>query len=348
MKDTFDADVLSLIFEVVIPALMVLLILVLLRLFFLRLKSTQSVDRCREREPYSKNQRREAKHSAKLPAKSEVLYAKSEQSLWARLSNTLRTLTSFKLSKDSGKNKSETEPTVSREDRGLEAGQQTSVITSEAGDSGGTRWELIEIRRSIATLARENDSNQEILLGELRDIRVLLERSARQGATHHSSERSAGQKATHQRSSQRSHYPESSSSPQIDSAWESLCRLYNAGVRDQNRQQEFKDSYTLVRIGAINYMECARDPSLSLEFGEDSNGYFEAIKAKDGRYVAVPRFNLVIQETQYGPGAVGKVFNCHNYIPGKTYRHIELIQPAVFITDGENWEVDVPGELRLS
>ena len=358
MIDTFDSDLFSFIFTVVVPILAVLFIFLLILLFISRLKNTPPYDRHRERA-YEKELRREqaremkerrrgAKHSSELPEASQVIISQSVQGIWTRLLNAIKTLIGSEPSQGVAEGESRNAQRNLRDDRDMETEQQTLNTTPETGGIEGVHWELTEIRRSIAKLARQNDSYQDELSEELRQIRLLLERSVAQGTTRHSQERPAEQRATHQESYSRSQRAESRSSQQKESGLEPLCRLYNAGVRDPSRQQAFKEQYRPIRIGATNYMECARDPSLSLEFGEDSNGYFEAIRAEDGRYVVVPRFNLIIQETQYGPGAVGKVFDCHNYTPGKTYRHIELIHPAIFITDGQNWEVDIPGELYLS
>lgn len=205
-----------------------------------------------------------------------------------------------------------------------------------------------QIWNGIKRLKEQNDNNHEMLLEELRGTRDLQERPARQKITRHSPAPPLKQRESYQPPPQKSHYVDRDTAYPGDPLTESLCRSYNESVRDKRRQRNFKDEHNPVRVHVTNYMDRAKDSTISPEFREDHRGDFEAIRYKDGKYMVVPRFEMTIRHAQYGPGAIGEVFICHDYTSNRTYQITELIQPAIFTNDGENWEMAQPGELRLS
>lgn len=236
------------------------------------------------------------------------------------------------------------------ENRGSEWRQPPNIASGAGDDKVVNAINQIygQIWNGIKHLEKQNDENHARLLEELRDMRDLQERPARQEMTHYSSGVLSKQKEIHQPAPQKPHYVDSAPAYHGDALMESLCRSYNKSVRDRREQQDFKDEYKPIRIGVTNYMYRAKDSSVSPEFMNDTRGDFEAIRYKDGKYMVVPRFEMTIRPAQYGPGAIGEVFTCPDYISGRTYRVTELIQPAIFTNDGENWEMAQPGELRLS
>jgi hypothetical protein len=136
-----------------------------------------------------------------------------------------------------------------------------------------------------------------------------------------------------------------------ESPVKAFCRLYNDAVDDPSLRAEFRDRYRPQRIGTVNAMQRRRNPSLSPEFQTSNDGdYFavaELVPAQRG-FAVVPRFDLTFQDTNYGPGAMGIVFDCPNYDEGLSYRSVKVVQPAIFEPDaGTGWKVARKGILSL-
>ena len=135
-----------------------------------------------------------------------------------------------------------------------------------------------------------------------------------------------------------------------DSAIQRFCQDYNAGIENPQRKNEFIQRYQPVRVGVTNVM--ARYHSLTIEplFQTAPDGdYYAATVEGDGRYAIVPRFDLTLQEYNYGPGAVGQVFECPNYNPLLRYRRVTVVKPAFFEPDSarQRWTLKEKGKLNL-
>lgn len=132
---------------------------------------------------------------------------------------------------------------------------------------------------------------------------------------------------------------------------ESISQLYNAGITDPSLRQALRDRYELIRIGPVNLMERRRDPSVDPIFKTASDGDYYAVPldgADSGSYAVVPRFDLVFQESSYGPGAMNRVFDCQGFNPQKRYSQVKVIWPALFRPDaGETWILNQRGKLNL-
>lgn len=132
---------------------------------------------------------------------------------------------------------------------------------------------------------------------------------------------------------------------------EILCNLYNQGVENPSHRTEFKDRYRPDRIGTSNAMARRRDPTIDPEFQLANDGdYYAITEVIQGSkyYAVVPKFDLTLQESNYGPGAMSLVFQCPNYDPQMSYRHVRVVRPAAFERDAsQNWKLKKQGELDL-
>jgi len=131
---------------------------------------------------------------------------------------------------------------------------------------------------------------------------------------------------------------------------QAFTRLYNAGVEDPPRQSEFRARYKPTLMGTANIMERRKDVSADPEFQARSDGEYYAVELQDsGRtYTAVvPKFDLTFQESSYGPGAMGWVFECPNYDRHLRYRRVKVERPALFDHSGQSWTLRQQGKLDL-
>ena len=134
-------------------------------------------------------------------------------------------------------------------------------------------------------------------------------------------------------------------SNQMSPILQQLCELYNAGA-----ESELRDSYQPhYPIGVSNATERHERQSELPIFQTDTAGDFVAysIDSKDF-YAVVPFYGLVLQDSLYGPGALGEVFECPGFDPLYSY-HIKVIRPAAFKLDSVNqrWTLEEKGELEL-
>jgi hypothetical protein len=131
-----------------------------------------------------------------------------------------------------------------------------------------------------------------------------------------------------------------------------LCRLYNEGVHDANKRSEFRDKYRITRISTTNVDDRRRNPHLDAVFQTSNGGEFYVIEIQEhgGRvYVAVPHFDLEINDLSYVHGAAGEVFTCLGYQSGGSYRPARVVQPAHFKSESDStWRLQHPGELEVT
>ena len=125
-----------------------------------------------------------------------------------------------------------------------------------------------------------------------------------------------------------------------------FCDLYNAG-KQSNLRTSYQPYY---RIGVKNASERRRNLDTPPVFKEDTAGRFLAYYIEsENSYAVVPRFDLTLQDSIYGPGAFGEVFECPQFNPQHTYRNVKVIQPAFFELDSnqQGWTLKAKGELDL-
>lgn len=347
--DTFDID-----FTIIIIGLLTLLIMALLLIAatseFAHRRRTKKNTRAyddedkRMRDNKGRPDAKSRSDKTRLPTQlskenGDSYFFPSYNKLWAKVLSMFRRMEGLGIRKKEEEN-SKWDDIVQEAyscSNSMEASPQQELLEGIRG----IYWQLDEIRRSLAKLVEQNERYQSTFSTELKETRSLVEEPLR---------RDAGYQTDNQRGYQWLQQTESRPSYRKDLPLESLCRLYNAGVDDPGRQQEFRQKYKPTRIVVVNFMERTRDPNIVPQFKERNDGDYEVIRTEDGDYAVVPRFNLPISEANYGPGAIEKVFNCLNYVPGKTYHRVRVNHPAIFDRFGENWEIrdNGKGELDFS
>jgi hypothetical protein len=98
-------------------------------------------------------------------------------------------------------------------------------------------------------------------------------------------------------------------------------------------------------------MQRREDFSIEPIFQTANDGDYYAVKLDDSspnEYAVMPRFDLFFQESSYGPGAMGIVFECLNYDPQYRYRRVTVRQVAIFeSSDKQIWHLKEMGKLEL-
>lgn len=147
------------------------------------------------------------------------------------------------------------------------------------------------------------------------------------------------------------HLPVQPAGVPLPAAFEKLRCLYNDGVDDPSRRQEFREVYDPIRIRTSNAMERRRNVTLPAEFRTASEGDFYAVRIEglgDSQRLVVPRFDLTFEESSVGPGAMGDVFNFSSYDQQARYSHVKLVRAAIFRPDGDRgWALVQKGQLEL-
>ncbi|MFH0992055.1 MAG: hypothetical protein V1799_18775 [bacterium] len=130
-----------------------------------------------------------------------------------------------------------------------------------------------------------------------------------------------------------------------------LISSYNAALRNENDRSSFRNAFRMSRIRVQNAMERRTDSNLKPVFQSASDGDYYAIDLRaqsSNKFAVVPRFDLTLQELNYGPGAIGLVFRCLGFDSNLRYRSFALIRPAYFThSTGETWNLVDPGELQV-
>lgn len=133
---------------------------------------------------------------------------------------------------------------------------------------------------------------------------------------------------------------------------EQFIDLYNEAVKDPSIRNEFNSKYNPIRMGVKNFQDRRVNPKIAAQFENWDSGDYIIVKVnldEGTRYVSVPRFDLPIQDANYGPGAIGQVFNCPGYKPQFQYLDSMVVRPA-FFEQGDNrnqWILKEQGELKL-
>jgi hypothetical protein len=131
---------------------------------------------------------------------------------------------------------------------------------------------------------------------------------------------------------------------------QTFCRFYNDAVEDSNKRNEFMQRFNPIRIGATNAMERRREPGIEPVFQKANDGDYYAVAIEENTlYTVVPRFDLTFQESIYGPGAMGRVFDCPGYNSQFRYRNVKVVKPAFFEPDSakQHWTFKEKGKLDL-
>jgi hypothetical protein len=135
-----------------------------------------------------------------------------------------------------------------------------------------------------------------------------------------------------------------------DKSIKELCSMYNEANRSIDARNDFEQKYNQIRLEVANAMERRTNPRLEPNYQiSQKKGDYLAIQTADaGIYAIVPSFG-VIQDFNYGTGALGIVFDCPNFDPKFKYRNVEILRPAFFETDmsKQKWTLKQTGSLNL-
>jgi len=134
-----------------------------------------------------------------------------------------------------------------------------------------------------------------------------------------------------------------------DAAWFGICELYNNALSNQDDRSQLRASYEPIVISVINAVERRRNEKLPPVFQTATAGNFLAIRLPlSDEFAVFPKFSLIVQESSFGPGAVGEVFDCAGFDPRLNYPNIRVRRPAIFESGNENdWKLRTPGALDL-
>jgi hypothetical protein len=125
---------------------------------------------------------------------------------------------------------------------------------------------------------------------------------------------------------------------------------YNNAAQNEEFRISFMKTYQPVRLAITNVMERKRGNASELTFEKQDDGDFLAIdfgRFSPQGYLVVPRFTLIINDTLYETGAMGKVYKCEGYAANMRYKLIVLLKPARFQRDETGWALNVRGYIRL-
>jgi len=130
-----------------------------------------------------------------------------------------------------------------------------------------------------------------------------------------------------------------------------MCRLYNEGRKSDASRQEFSHLYNPVRLRCINDAERVKNPDAEPEFRSAPNGIYLAVEAKQlgvSCFAVIPWYGTLVDHHNYGPGALGYVYDCRNYEPRRESVDFTLVQPAYFVRGGTTWQLQSKGVLEVS
>ncbi|MBI3650562.1 MAG: hypothetical protein HY231_05885 [Acidobacteria bacterium] len=165
--------------------------------------------------------------------------------------------------------------------------------------------------------------------------------NASQGNTQNIQEESINRSSHHQKHPT----PQKSITKYSTSAQYKIFREhYNQAADDTSQRQAFRNQYNPIRFGTSNAMQRREDFSIDPIFQTANDGDYYAIQlGNSNQYAVVPRFDLTFQESSYGPGAMGMVFDCPQFNPQLRYRRVRVHQAAIFESqDKQTWKL-VPG-----
>ncbi|MBK8809277.1 MAG: hypothetical protein IPN69_00895 [Acidobacteria bacterium] len=125
--------------------------------------------------------------------------------------------------------------------------------------------------------------------------------------------------------------------------------LYNLSVDDRTKRQDFWAKYQNThRFGNKNAYAQARGETTEFDFRSKDSGEFLAVKlSNEPNHLVVPIFGTTISETSFNEGGFGRVYNCPNYQSGHSHALSEIIRPAEFSQNGDQWVLINTGELSL-
>lgn len=132
---------------------------------------------------------------------------------------------------------------------------------------------------------------------------------------------------------------------------EELISLYNRCVQgDQEAdKREFLKRHKPIRIAVLNSQQRIKNSDEEARFGPGGDGDFMAITKSVNEYWIVPRFDLSINDANFGSGAIGNVFDCSGHKPGESFDNYTVIKPAIFTSSpgSSDYKLKQKGSLLL-
>lgn len=126
---------------------------------------------------------------------------------------------------------------------------------------------------------------------------------------------------------------------------------YNLALNSEANQNRFLDKYRPDRIDVINALERRRRANVEPVYQTAYNGDYYVIEVQEqGQtlYAVLPRFDLIIKESNYKAGAFGEVFEFFNYENDSLHRVKKVFESAFFTKKRhEYWELLSRGKIDL-
>ncbi len=101
----------------------------------------------------------------------------------------------------------------------------------------------------------------------------------------------------------------------------SLERDFNRVESGELRQKKFEEEHDPVRLGIQNEEERLNDENAPVLLHRDDRGQYLAVE-KDGEYLAVPNFDVILQDADRREAGIDEVFGCE----GVSYNHPYEVQ----------------------
>ncbi len=127
---------------------------------------------------------------------------------------------------------------------------------------------------------------------------------------------------------------------------------YNDALNDKDMQYRFLDKYKPFYVDVGNALERRRRTNKAPEYQTADQGDYCVVELEDmGRtvYTVLPRFGLIIKDTNYKAGAFGEVFDCPDYEDNYRHHITRVVKPAVFEKRrAKSWGLSSKGRIMLT
>ncbi|MGD2087181.1 MAG: hypothetical protein PVH61_13440 [Candidatus Aminicenantes bacterium] len=139
--------------------------------------------------------------------------------------------------------------------------------------------------------------------------------------------------------------------PPVEQSLDPWVKEYNLALNSEASQNSFLDKYRPDRVDVINALERRRRANIEPVYQTAYNGDYYVIEVQEmGQtlYAVLPRFDLIIKESNYKAGAFSEVFECLHYENDSLHRVKKIFESAFFTKKRhENWELLSRGKIEL-
>ncbi|MFN0139885.1 MAG: hypothetical protein ACKVQW_07330 [Pyrinomonadaceae bacterium] len=127
-----------------------------------------------------------------------------------------------------------------------------------------------------------------------------------------------------------------------------LTELYNEAIGKRELRDALWQQFQITQIENINAVEQRLGNTIKPEFRQSESGNFYAVdNPTERKFLVVPKFDLTVKQTNY-ESTIKFVFECRGFDEVSSYSQVRVLHPAVFVKNGDTWELDKKGELLLS